>query len=174
MKKIEGVMLSAVILTLIIGSTQVATAEKFNVDPDLNLRYEVYLQSVVRDAQGQLLSVSESTVGWVLIASFPDSVQITNFVGILFDNNVIAEKKIVTIGDIKYEKIIQNPEQQIRNLLKLCNLSWNDNCLKFYNNKRAIKTASDTQVRKKIYKSSVDSWKNYEKNLGEVFKRLPN
>jgi len=76
--------------------------------------------------------------------------------------------------DIKYEKIIQNPEQQIRNLLKLCNLSWNDNCLKFYNNKRAIKTASDTQARKKIYKSSVDSWKNYEKNLGEVFKRLPN
>jgi hypothetical protein len=76
--------------------------------------------------------------------------------------------------DIKYEKIIQNPEQQIRNLLKLCNLSWNDNCLKFYNNKRAIKTASDTQARRKIYKSSVDSWKNYEKNLGEVFKRLPN
>ena len=76
--------------------------------------------------------------------------------------------------DIKYEKIIQNPEQQIRNLLKSCNLSWNDNCLKFYNNKRAIKTASDIQARKKIYKSSVDSWKNYEKFLGEVFKRLPN
>ena len=105
MKKIESVILSAIIITLIIGSAQVATAEKFNVDPDLNLRYEVYLQSVVRDAQGQLLSVSESTVGWVLLASFPDGVQITNFVGILFDNNVIAEKKIVTIDDIKYEKI---------------------------------------------------------------------
>jgi hypothetical protein len=105
MKKIESVILSAIIITLIIGSAQVATAEKFNVDPDLNLRYEVYLQSVVRDAQGQLLSVSESTVGWVLITSFPDSVQITNFVGILFDNNVIAEKKIVTIDNVKYEKI---------------------------------------------------------------------
>ena len=45
-------------------------------------------------------------------------------------------------------------------------------CLKFYNNKRAIKTASDIQARKKIYKSSVNSWKNYEKYLGEVFKRL--
>ena len=105
MKKFEGLMLSTIIITLIIGSAQVATAEKFNVDPDLNLRYEVYLQSVVRDAQGQLLSVSESTVGWVLITSFPDSVQITNFVGILFDNNVIAEKKIVTIDNVKYEKI---------------------------------------------------------------------
>ena len=70
--------------------------------------------------------------------------------------------------------MIQNPKEQIRSLLKTCNLSWNDNCLEFYNNKRPIKTASDTQARKKIYKNSVDSWKNYEKNLGEVFKRLPN
>ena len=76
--------------------------------------------------------------------------------------------------DIKYEKIIQNPEKQIRNLLKECNLSWNDNCLKFYNNKRPIKTASDIQARKKIYKTSVDSWNNYEKYLEGVFKHLPN
>ena len=74
--------------------------------------------------------------------------------------------------DIKYEKIIHNPEQQIRNLLKSCNLSWDDNCLKFYNNKRAIKTASDTQARKKIYKSSVDSWKNYEKVFSEMFLKV--
>ena len=76
--------------------------------------------------------------------------------------------------DVKYEKTIHNPEQQIRSLLKSCNLSWSNNCLKFYNNKRAIKTASDIQARKKIYKSSVDSWKNYEKYLGDVFKSLPN
>ena len=78
------------------------------------------------------------------------------------------------IIDIKYEKIIQDSEQQIRNLLKSCNLSWNDNCLKFYNNKRTIKTASDTQVRKKIYKSSVDSWKNYEKFIENSFENLEN
>ena len=78
------------------------------------------------------------------------------------------------IIDIEYEKIIRNPEQQIRNLIKSCNLSWNDNCLKFYNNKRPIKTASDVQARKEIYKTSVDSWKNYEKYLGNVFKKLQN
>ena len=78
------------------------------------------------------------------------------------------------IIDIEYEKIIHNPELQIRDLVKSCNLNWNDNCLKFYNNKRAIKTASDTQVRKKIYNTSVDSWKNYEKYLGDVFKDLSN
>ena len=102
MKKIEGLMLSTIIITLIVGSAQVATAEKFNVDPDLNLRYEVYLQSVVRDAQGQLLSVSESTVGWVLITSFSDGVQIPGLLDTLVDNNIIAEKKIITIDNVKY------------------------------------------------------------------------
>ena len=49
MKKFEGVMLSAIIITLIVSSTQaVIAADKYTVDPDLNLRYEVYLQSVVR------------------------------------------------------------------------------------------------------------------------------
>ena len=106
MKKFEGVMLSAIIITLIVSSTQaVIAADKYTVDPDLNLRYEVYLQSVVRDAQGQLLSVSESTVGWIVITSFPDGVQIPDLVDVLIDNNVLAEKKVVTIDNIKYEKI---------------------------------------------------------------------
>jgi len=113
MKKIEGLMLSTIIITLIVGSAQVATAEKFNVDPDLNLRYEVYLQSVVRDAQGQLLSVSESTVGWVLITSFSDGVQIPGLLDTLVDNNIIAEKKIITIDNVKYEKIQFQTEKVI-------------------------------------------------------------
>ena len=98
-------MLSTIIITLIVGSAQVATAEKFNVDLAGLERYEVYLQSVVRDAQGQLLSVSESTVGWVLITSFSDGVQIPGLLDTLVDNNIIAEKKIITIDNVKYEKI---------------------------------------------------------------------
>ena len=105
MKKFEGLMLSTIIITLIVGSAQVATAEKFNVDLAGLERYEVYLQSVVRDAQGQLLSVSESTVGWVLITSFSDGVQIPGLLDTLVDNNIIAEKKIITIDNVKYEKI---------------------------------------------------------------------
>ena len=61
----------------------------------------------------------------------------------------------------------------IYELLKRCNLEWDANCLKFYNNKRPIKTASDTQARKKIYKGSINSWKNYEKDLKLIFRKLP-
>ena len=76
------------------------------------------------------------------------------------------------VYNIKYENLINNTETEIRNLLKNCDLEWNDQCLKFYNNKRVIKTASDIQARNKIYTSSVDSWKNYEKYFKEDFAKL--
>ena len=78
------------------------------------------------------------------------------------------------IFNIKYEKLISNTELEIRNLLKTCDLDWSDECLNFYNNKRPIRTASDTQARSKIYKTSVDSWKNYEKYLNEYNVKLKN
>ena len=44
--------------------------------------------------------------------------------------------------------------------------------MEFYNNNRVIKTASDAQARKKIYKKSVNSWKYYEKNMKKLFENL--
>ena len=77
------------------------------------------------------------------------------------------------IYDVTYEDLVHNPQKKIPELIKKCSLSWDKNCLEHYNNKRIIKTASDTQARKKIYKSSINSWKNYEKELKEIFKNLP-
>jgi len=79
-------------------------------------------------------------------------------------------KGIITI---KYEDLIKNPKKEIHKLIADCDLKWEKNCLKFYNNKRPIKTASDTQVRSKIYKSSINTWKNYQKNLAKSLKKLP-
>ena len=76
------------------------------------------------------------------------------------------------IYNINYEKLTSNPETQIRDLLSFCKLDWQDDCLNFHNNKRPIKTASDTQARNKIYKTSINSWKNYEKHLEKYLFRL--
>ena len=76
------------------------------------------------------------------------------------------------IYNIKYENLISQTETSIRNLLKFCDLSWTEKCLKFHNNSRPIKTASDVQARSKIYKTSVNSWKNYEKHLDKYFLKL--
>ena len=121
MKKFEGVMLSAIIITLIVSSAQAAIADSkphpktHTFDPDLNLKYEVYLQSVVRDAEGQLLSVSESTTAWVLVSYFPDGVRIPDFADYVIDNNILNEKKIITIDNVRYEKIQFEAEKVYQN-----------------------------------------------------------
>ena len=76
------------------------------------------------------------------------------------------------IFNLKYENIIRNTKFEIDKLLKFCDLTWNDKCLNFHDNKRIVKTASDVQARKKIYSSSIDSWKKYEKFLRIKFKKL--
>ena len=76
------------------------------------------------------------------------------------------------IIDIKYERMVSDSDFQIRSLVKRCDLTWDKKCLKFYNNKRIIKTTSDTQARKKIYGSSINSWKKYRKQLNNIFKKI--
>ena len=118
MKKFESVMLSAIIITLIVSFAQIAVAihdRDTGILPDYDLKYELYLQTVVRDGQGQLLSVSESGIGWIVISSFPDGVQIPDLVDYVIDNNVLAEKKIISIDSVKYEKIQFQTETVIDN-----------------------------------------------------------
>ncbi len=76
------------------------------------------------------------------------------------------------IYNLKYENLISNPNTEIKKLINFCDLQWNDDCLNFHKNKRAIRTASDVQARSKLYGSSIDSWKNYEKFLSSFFEKL--
>jgi len=76
------------------------------------------------------------------------------------------------IYNLEYENLISNTKNETENLLKFCHLDWSDDCLDFHKNRRPIKTASDTQARSKIYKSSIDSWKNYQKFFNEYFSKL--
>ena len=73
-----------------------------------------------------------------------------------------------TIIDVKYEDLIINNEDEIKRIIKFCNLEWDANCLLFYKNKSPIKTMSTSQARKPIYKSSInafDKFKDYLKIL---------
>ena len=71
-----------------------------------------------------------------------------------------------SIFDANYEKIVNEPEIEIKKLFSFCNLNWEPDCLNFYKNKKTpIQTVSVNQARKPIYKSSVNSNKKYEKYL---------
>jgi hypothetical protein len=76
------------------------------------------------------------------------------------------------IYDIKYENLVQNQEKESRDLLTYCGLEWNDSCLEFQKANRAVNTASSAQVRRPIYKGSVQSWKKYEKQLAPLLEIL--
>ena len=76
------------------------------------------------------------------------------------------------ILNIKYEKLVSDTKNEIVNMLNFCDLIWEDNCLNFHENNRSIKTASNVEVRNKIYTSSIGLWKNYEKYLKIYFDQL--
>ena len=85
-----------------------------------------------------------------------------------FWNKLFPEK----IYDLCYEDLTINQEKETRNLLKYCDLKWDENCLDFHKNERAVLTASSLQVRKKIYQGSSDSWKKYQQFLQPLIKGL--
>ena len=76
------------------------------------------------------------------------------------------------IYDISYEGLTLNQEEETRKLLNFCGLDWDENCLNFYKNSRAVQTASGLQVREKMYQGSSDAWKKYKKYLEPLISKL--
>jgi len=76
------------------------------------------------------------------------------------------------IYDISYEDLTTNQEEETRKLLEYCELGWDENCLNFHKNKRAVKTASSLQVRNKMYQGSSEAWKKYADQLKPLINAL--
>ena len=76
------------------------------------------------------------------------------------------------IVEVDYEDTVSDLEGVARRLLDACGLRWDPACLEFHRTKRVVRTASLTQVRRPIYKSSVARWKNYESDLAGLFASL--
>ncbi len=55
-----------------------------------------------------------------------------------------------------------------RQLVEFCGVPWEDQCLRFYESDRAVKTASKLQVHRPIYDSSVQRWRRYERHLAPL------
>jgi hypothetical protein len=67
-----------------------------------------------------------------------------------------------------YEQMVADPEAEVRRLLDYCGLPFEDACLKFYENDRAVRTASSEQVRQPIFRDAAEHWRNYEPWLGPM------
>ncbi|AHE54778.1 tetratricopeptide repeat-containing sulfotransferase family protein [Sphingomonas sanxanigenens] len=67
-----------------------------------------------------------------------------------------------------YEAMVSDTERQVRALLAHVGLPFEQACLEFYNNDRAVRTASSEQVRQPIFTDGLDQWRHYEAWLGPL------
>ena len=77
-----------------------------------------------------------------------------------------------SIFEVKYENLISNNEKIIKEIIKFCNLNWEENCLNYHNNKTPIKTMSTAQARKPIYKTSLNQFEKYKEYLNILEEKL--
>jgi hypothetical protein len=70
--------------------------------------------------------------------------------------------------EVKYEALVADQEGLTREMIEYCGLDWDDRCLRFYEGKRPVLTASYDQVNRPIYSSSVGRYRNFEKHLGPL------
>jgi tetratricopeptide (TPR) repeat protein len=76
------------------------------------------------------------------------------------------------IYNLDYDKLTEDQEPETRRLIEYLGLNWEEACLAPQNNKRSVRTASQQQVRKKVYKGSSQAWRKYEPLLGGAFDEL--
>ncbi len=69
---------------------------------------------------------------------------------------------------VQYEDLVADPEPQVRALLAACGLAFEPACLKFYESRRPVRTASSEQVRQPLFTDGLDHWRKFAPWLGAL------
>ena len=69
------------------------------------------------------------------------------------------------IHQLSYDKLVTDPQTQIRAVLDFIGLDWEPDCVNFHRIDNRVKTASVWQVRQPLYQSSSGRWKNYQNHI---------
>lgn len=76
------------------------------------------------------------------------------------------------IYELDYELLTVNQEEETRKMIEYLGLTWQEACLRPEENDRAVTTASNIQIREKVYRDSSLKWKSYEPYLRGAFGNL--
>jgi hypothetical protein len=71
------------------------------------------------------------------------------------------------LTEVRYEDVVEDQEGELRRIVQFLGLEWDPACLEARDRERSIDTPSMWQARQKIYRTSVERWRNYEQWLGE-------
>lgn len=72
------------------------------------------------------------------------------------------------IYNLDYQKLVSNKDEEIKKIINFCELDWEEACLFPERNRKSVSTASVSQVRSPIYKTSVNSWEKYSDKLQSI------
>jgi tetratricopeptide (TPR) repeat protein len=67
---------------------------------------------------------------------------------------------------LHYESLVNDLESEARGLLGFLGVPFESSCTKFWENARAVQTASSEQVRRRIYRSGLGHWRHFTPWLG--------
>ncbi|KHK90189.1 tetratricopeptide repeat-containing sulfotransferase family protein [Novosphingobium malaysiense] len=73
---------------------------------------------------------------------------------------------------VAYEDMVTNTDAQVRRMLDYIGVPFEQACLEFYNNDRAVRTASSEQVRRPIFTDGLEHWRNYAQWLTPLIETL--
>lgn len=68
--------------------------------------------------------------------------------------------------DVHYEETVLDFENQVRRILEHCGLPFEEQCLRYWETDRAVRTASSEQVRQPIYTGALGKWRQYDEHIG--------
>jgi Tfp pilus assembly protein PilF len=146
----------------------------------LNFRYIGFILTAFPDAKIIHMNRDPMAVCWSIYKYyFPgntysyDQEDIAAYY-LLYENLMNFWKKLFPdkIYDLCYEDLTLNQKVETQELLKYCDLEWDENCLNFHKNSTAVKTTSAIQVKQKMYKGSSDAWKKYASYLQPLMNGL--
>ena len=127
-----------------------------------------------RNSRDNCLSLFKNSFASSMMNWSNNSIDIANYYNLYLEIMAFWKKKMSNfILDVEYESLVKNKEDEIKKILKFCELSWDEKCLNpEKNSKTPIKTVSVSQARQPIYKSSLNSNANFDKHLSEMFNIL--
>ena len=163
----------------LILNTYISYVDRYNLNKSiitdkslLNFKYigflKVFLPNskiiiIERDLENNFLSIFKNylpALDWTF-----DKDEIKKFYQLFIDYLQLWEKICPSyIHRVKYEDLIRNPEVITKKIFSFCEIKWNENVLNYHQlNKAPIRTASNNQADKPIYKSSLDKYSKFQK-----------
>ncbi|MEN0002280.1 MAG: sulfotransferase [Pseudomonadota bacterium] len=78
----------------------------------------------------------------------------------------------IHIHELNYEKLVANPETEIRRLIAHVGLAWDDACVEPHNHRQATREQSGDQTTEAINDKSIGIWRHYKQHIAPLIEAL--